>query len=227
MGVLIVGGFSLQIVLALVLLIHYQWLWLSILALWLVVSLAIFNCHQKQPEASMLLYRVTSYFLTEVSACIWVGILSTAFLAALSHGWLVNSILLAYFNSSSASLGTIILQAYILLVLAMCVYYGAVLMIAELAVEFHRGNDESTMSSSCCSLIRHFGSVVLAAFLCLPLKLIQVLVKSTKPDECFVNPCSSAILCVMQPCQDTLEYYSLVIGRSAFTVMTVFREGLL
>jgi len=48
-GPTIVGGLAAQIVLIVMLLLNNQWFWMGAVIVWLVVSIAILACHQRQP----------------------------------------------------------------------------------------------------------------------------------------------------------------------------------
>jgi hypothetical protein len=49
-GILIVGGLAAQLILIVVLFTNRVWVLLGLTIAWLVVSLAMLTCHQRQPE---------------------------------------------------------------------------------------------------------------------------------------------------------------------------------
>ena len=131
----------------------------------------------------MLLYRVSAYFLTEVPATLWIAIIASAILTfGLGKFFIIDWLLLAAeFNNQMTT--SLVAWVFLCVDALMFVYYCTVWIVSDLAVEWHRYTTEGIVVGSCCRLISyHLGSVMLASVLAPPLKLLEIIVKSTKPD---------------------------------------------
>jgi hypothetical protein len=118
--------------------------------------------------------------------------------------------------------------ALLLLFVTMLSYYSFVFIVGWVAAEWHYTAENSQPCVGFWSFLKyHTGSTTLIAVLAPPLKIIQLLILSTKPHECFVNPCSQLIICMLRCCLNSLEYFAFVIGKSAVVMMSLTGDNLI
>jgi len=149
----------------------------------------------------------------------WVAMLASLATSGILCAWILKNWIYQAMNLT----GTVnfLWTAHFLFWL-MCIYYFGVWLVSDLVAEWYIEKNEGSAAGSLCRLARyHVGSVVLAAIIAPTLKILELLVRSTKPNECFVNPCSRIILCFTAPCLELVEYYSLILNRGAFTLMAI------